>query len=355
MRHAHVEERARHLARDRRSGHVEELHRAELREAARAHLREDVHRVRGHAHHVGRAGLEHPVERLRAGRRVVDNELEARCHHLLHRHRSDVVAHGRQRQQHRAVVVMPVLDHRAAVREQGVVRMHHALRHARRAGGEGEVDDLVRVGIRRYRGRDRRIGSGEGQGLGMRSADRVHHLHEIQLARLRRDVVAARVRPIAGLHHQRRGAAALEQHDDLGDGVVLVQRRRADVAVARTGEQGDHAFGAGGQPHGDALPGAHARAMQVLGHRIDPRQQPGPGEAHAGIPQGEGVRPLRGVTREQRMERVAAPDARLVVAPGRGEVEQREEPAHQCPNLSGSGGRRARNASASSCDSSVSR
>ena len=67
---AEVEEGARRLGRDDRARHVERLSRLpSCCQAARLHVGENVDRVRRHAHHVGRAGLEDPVERLHARQR----------------------------------------------------------------------------------------------------------------------------------------------------------------------------------------------------------------------------------------------------------------------------------------------
>ncbi len=58
---------------------------------------------------------------------------------------------------------------------------------------------------------------------------------------------------ITGLGEERRRVGALKEADDLGDGVVLVQRRVADIAVARAGEENDYRLDPVGQPHRNAL------------------------------------------------------------------------------------------------------
>ena len=100
-RDAAVEELLRRLARNGRAGHVEDVHRAEPREPALARRVQNVHRMRRHAHHVGGAGLDEPVERAHARRRIVHHELEARDQHLLERDGGDVMAQRAQRQQDR--------------------------------------------------------------------------------------------------------------------------------------------------------------------------------------------------------------------------------------------------------------
>jgi hypothetical protein len=92
LRHdALVEETLRHRRRDRRAGHVEELHRAEAVEPARPLVGLDVHGMGRHAHDIGGAALEDPVERLHAGGRVVHHQLRARYQRLRHRDPGDVV------------------------------------------------------------------------------------------------------------------------------------------------------------------------------------------------------------------------------------------------------------------------
>ena len=312
-RDAHGEEALRHLARDRRAGHVEQAHRAELRHAAALRLGEEVDGVRRHAHDVGRAALERPVDRLRAGGRVVEHQLEARGHHLLDGDGADVMAHRRQAEQDRRMIVAPVGHHRAAVGEQRVVRVHHPLGHPGGARGEGEVDDLVGVGDRgqvadRARRRERRSGEVE------HVLDRGRSLNG--------------ARAITGLHHERRGPRTLEQLRDLGRSVVLVQRGDADIAVPRAREQGDHALGARGQPHRHPLAAAHAGLVQGGGDRIDPGEQLAPGKPDPRVAQRVRPRALCGVLLEQRVQRVRAPCAGSVVARRLLRIEQGENGIH---------------------------
>ena len=96
------------------------------------YLGEHIHRMGRHAHHITRASFQDPVERRLAGRRIVDHQLHAGRHRLRHGDRADVVAHRAEREQDSPLVVAPVRDHAAGVREQRVVGMHDALR---RAGG----------------------------------------------------------------------------------------------------------------------------------------------------------------------------------------------------------------------------
>ena len=61
---------------------------------------------------------------------------------------------------------------------------------------------------------------------------------------------------------------ALQQLDHLADGVVAMQRRAADRAVARAGEQRDHALDPARQPHRNALAGLDAAPREIGGQRI---------------------------------------------------------------------------------------
>ncbi len=268
--------------------------------------------MRRHAHDVGGTALERPVERPHARGRIVHHQLEARRHHLLDGHGADVVAHGREAEQHRRVIVPPVGDHGAAVGEQRVVRVHDALRHARRAGSEGEIGDLVGI-----------VDGGDLAGRARRGERTAAHV-EHRLHRGKRD---AR-RTVARLHHQRRGARALEELHDLGGGVVLVQRGHAHVAVACAGEQRYHALGARGQPHADALAAAHARGVPGLRQRVHPGEELLPGQACPPIAQRVTLRSFGCVLLEQRVEGVPAPGARGVMARRLLRVEKRENRIH---------------------------
>ncbi len=113
---------------------------------------------------------------------------------------------------------MPVRHHRAAVGEQRVVGMHHALRHAGRAGREGEVDDLVRIEIglgQRCPARLPIAGNcAQSPARARVRTDRrqaVDALHRRQRFRRRKHVRAVGVRTVARLREQHRGLDALEQ------------------------------------------------------------------------------------------------------------------------------------------------
>ena len=67
---------------------------------------------------------------------------------------------------------------------------------------------------------------------------------------------------VAGLRDHRGGAHPVDQRDDLLDRVVAVQRRAADIAVARTGQQRDRGLDPARQPHRDALAGPHSVARK---------------------------------------------------------------------------------------------
>ncbi len=195
--------------------------------------------------------------------------------------------------------------------------MHHALRSASGAGSEREIDDSVGIVVGRkawvqscirgrIRLRPRIAAAAAGHG--------VHRFHERQRLSGRDDVGLVGVRPIAGLHDDNDRAAAFEELHDFGDGVVLVQRRAADIAVAGAREQRYDALDAGRQPDRHALAAANAVKVQALGDRVDPGQKLAPGEPHARVAQRVVARPLGRMTRQQRVERIAPPHPLLVVA-----------------------------------------
>ena len=122
---------------------------SETSEIAPPHLGEQVDGVRRHADQEARPGFEDAVGEACAARQIVDDEFAAhrKRHHL--RAEAEVVAERAERKHHGRVVDVPVLGELARVGEQRVVGVHHALRLARRAGGEGEIDDAVGVGFQR--------------------------------------------------------------------------------------------------------------------------------------------------------------------------------------------------------------
>jgi len=178
--------------------------------------------MRRHAHDIGRAGFEDPVERRHSGRRIVDDEFHSRCHRLRDGDGGYVVRERAEAQKDRVLVVLPVLDHRAGVGEQGVVGMHDTLRRPGRARGKGEIGDLVGVAVERRR-EPRGIGRRKRRGLGRSVAQGAQMAQVRQFGGSGEDVGAVRVGAMAGLREQSGGTGAGQQFDDLGDGVVAVQ------------------------------------------------------------------------------------------------------------------------------------
>ena len=136
-----------HLARHRGAGDAEAGQPAEALQPALLHLGQQIDRVRRHADQEAGVGFQNAVGEARAARQVVDDELGAhrQRHHLGAE--AEIVAERRQRIDHRGVADAPVLGKLARVGEQRVVGVHHALRLAGGAGGEGEIDDLVGIGL----------------------------------------------------------------------------------------------------------------------------------------------------------------------------------------------------------------
>ena len=318
---SHREERLRGFRRDDRSRHVEEAHLAQSLEAAPFHVREDVDRVRRHAHHVGGAGRDDPVERFHPRWRIVHDEFKA-CHEaLLERHRRDVMRQRAVGQKHGAPIVAPVLHHRAAVGEQRVVRVQHALRRAGRPGREREVDDLVGTGIRirkrAFKGHVPDRGKGS---VSVRSllfiicrSELIDPFHARDRPRCREHVLPTRVRAMAALRKERSRMYAFQQLNDFRHSVILMQRRIAHVAVARAGEHDDYRLHPVGKPHRNALTPPQSRLVEVGCERVHPRTQLRPCQTVAAVAQRAGRPPLGCVPREQRVHRVLAPEARLVM------------------------------------------
>ena len=348
--------------------------------------------MRRHAHHVSGAGLDYPVERLFADRKIVHNDFKAGNKALLDGNGADVMRQRAVAEQDRFVIVMPVLDHRAAVREQRVVRMQHAFRHAGRAGSESKVNNLVRV----------EVGFGQSAGFAAKRGElcifvlrrrrsrrkhAVYALHRRQRLRRREHIRAVGIRTISRLREQHRRLYAVEQLGNFVDRVILVQRRIAHVAVARAGEKHHRRFDAVGQPHGHPLAALQTCRLHFGRERIDPLRQLRPRDAPRAIAQRVSLRASTRVSEQQRIKRIAAPHAvRVILAGGlrivegeygahelRGEARgERREAASgssaksnftplpsrlsaQCPNLSVSGLRFSRIEAPNSLDSSVSR
>ena len=82
---------------------------------------------------------------------------------------------------------------------------------------------------------------------------------------------------VTGFGDQRGGAHAVDQGDDLANRMAAMQRRAADIAVARAGEQHDGGLHPARQPHGDTLAGPYAVAGQARGHPVSGVHQLGVG------------------------------------------------------------------------------
>ncbi len=127
-------------------------------------------------------------------------------------------------------------------------------------------------------------------------------------------VALARVSAVAVLHDQRGRAGPLQQFDDLANRVVAMQRRAADRAVARAGEQRHHSLDPARQPHRDALARLDTAPRQIRRQRIGGVDKLAIGDAADAVPDGKGIRRALGVAFGQRIDRVAAPVARGGVA-----------------------------------------
>jgi hypothetical protein len=160
------------------------------------------------------------------------------------------------------------------------------------------------------------------------SIERVNALHRRQRARGGEHVVFVRIGAVAGLRKKRRGLDTLHEHGDLANGVVLVQRRVAHIAVTRAREQDHDAFDAIRQAHRNALAALQSRVVQIRGKGVDPLRQSAPREALATVSQRIRVGPYFRVMREEAVQRVLAPGAFGVIALGDPRIVQRQYRAH---------------------------
>ena len=120
----------------------------------------------------------------------------------------------------------------------------------RRARGEGQIDDAVRIGAGR---------AGIDSGL-RKILRRVDHPQRCDARQDRLEVDARAIGAPAGLGDERAGAQPLEQRADLGAGEGAVQRRVAGEPSARAGQERDDGLGAVRHPDRDAVAAARGRA-----------------------------------------------------------------------------------------------
>jgi hypothetical protein len=128
----------------------------------------------------------------------------------------------RQRTQRveRSLVQMPVARHHPGGGEQRVVAVHHALRYSSRAGGEGQIHDLVRVIARRPVDGGTRQGGKRGF-IGRTSSPA--KTQKIAAGEFGENIAPVAVRAVTGQSDQRRRAHPLHQRGDFSDPVVAVQ------------------------------------------------------------------------------------------------------------------------------------
>ena len=148
-RHTDRHEALSSLLRDRGSRHVEHPDLSELIHSALLQSVQQIHCMGRHAHHIGRTGLENPVESRPSKPWVMNDEFAATNHRLLKCDGTDMVAHRTKAQEDCAVIVRPVRDHGPAIRQQRIVAMHHPLGRPGRPTGKCKVDKLVGISDRR--------------------------------------------------------------------------------------------------------------------------------------------------------------------------------------------------------------
>ena len=255
-----------------------------------------------------------------------------------------------QRQQPRPGSDAPGVHHVARVGEQGVVRVHDAFGHARGAGGEGEIGDLVRIRDRISPRPRARLGDASVQPDGFQMVDPV------------KQSVEAGIGPVgapARFRVERRRLEPLQQRHHLGAGMRPMQRRVAGIALTGAGQEQDDGLHPVAAPDRDTVAFDEPARLQIGGNRVRPVLDLAPAQPPRAVAQRRRVAPALGVAFEQAVERLFAPDPALVVAlrrPGRVQCQKGTHASRlQCPKRSGSGGRRSRKAVPSSFDSSLSR
>ena len=237
------------------------------------------------------------------------------------------MAERAEAQQHRALVVVPVLDHRARVGEQCVVGMHDAFRGAGRPRGERQIDDLVGVWV------DRRQRAGSWRLPGktrQRRASAGPIAERVDLAQARQSGAAAKISAVARRRHSR----AARTGPRPGSGSAARRSRRPCSSGAATGcrhSPGASRRGTRRPPRpGSAATPPPARRASARPHRDRrrphrPSPQRRPGQPPRAVAQRESLGPRRRVPLQQRVQRLVAPHPLGVIAPRRRRVVQGQE------------------------------
>ena len=205
------------------------------------------------------------------GGRIVDHQLHAGGQRLPGRDPGDVVRERRERQQHRGVIVAPVAHEVAAVGEQRVVGVHDRLGHAGGARGEGEIGDLVRIVVDRREAarRGARALAGRARARAPSAAGRPCAARQPS-AKAASGSCRCASAPQPSSTSIARASMCRSRLVISSTGVVAVQRRVADVAVARAGDERDQRLEPVGEPQADALARAQSGLGEGIGDRIDP-------------------------------------------------------------------------------------
>src|SRR5712671_5637610 len=168
-------------------------------------------------------------------------------------------------------------------------------------------------------------------------------LERLDPAELGEDIASVGVRAVAGLPDEGSGAGAPQQLEDLGARVVAMKRRAAHIAVARAGEQRDHAFHPARQPNRHALARPDAARREIRRQHVHDGGQRPIAEAPEAIAQGEFLRRATRVVAHERIDRVVAPVARGIVALDQlGAQQCQDGVGHRFGDHTGQGGRRVK-------------
>ncbi len=151
------------------------------------------------------------------------------------------------------------------------------------------------------------VTSPNGIAVASAGATRKHPAQEVATRQLCEEVMPIGVGPVTRLGDQRGGAHPFDQPNDFADRMVAVQRRTADIAVARAGEQGNGGLYSARQPNRDALAWPDAAAGEVGGQPVGGIDQRGIGQPPITVAYRKGARRRPRLPSGEAIDRLVAP------------------------------------------------